>query len=53
MVTKSKRVVYEDPDPYKNLMDWLRDGKAEVSKVYIEQQSEGHRTLRAAQNIRV
>ncbi|CAD8081680.1 unnamed protein product [Paramecium primaurelia] len=50
--TKSKRQTYDDPDPYKNLIQWLKDGKAEVSKVQIEVKSEGYRTLKASQFIR-
>ena len=46
-------MTYEDADPYKNLLDWLKDGKAEISKVSIEVKSEGHRTLRANQFIKV
>ncbi|CAD8059141.1 unnamed protein product [Paramecium primaurelia] len=50
--SKPKRQTYEDPDPYKNLIQWLKDGKAEISKVQIEVKSEGYRTLRATQFIR-
>lgn len=59
-IDTKKKNIYNDPvsilsiqDPYKNLLDWLRDGKADIAKVTIEVKSEGYRTLRAAQYIRV
>lgn len=50
---KVKRKIYDDPDKYKNLVDWLKDGKAEFSKVEIEVRSDLYRALRAKQNINV
>lgn len=40
-------------DPIKNLLDWLRDGKAEFDKIEIEVRSEGYRALIAKQDIKV
>lgn len=40
-------------DPYKNLLNWLKDGKAEFSKVEIEVRSERYRTLKAKTHINV
>jgi hypothetical protein len=40
-------------DKYKNLVDWLVDGKAEFPNVEIEVRSEYYRALKAKKNIRV
>jgi histone-lysine N-methyltransferase SETD3 len=50
---KVKRKTYDNPDKYQNLVEWLKDGKAEFPKVEIEVRSEGYRALRAKQNIQV